>query len=325
MSIINKIKLNYNLKLLDDLINNQKDKEILALLRETKEKNKDIFFHLLKHLNHQYSHKPNAENLFQNKLVLINSFQLDGCSYLMKFLKFYFRKTNYEYFSDNLADSIAADLDNMKLKYFPKQIDFNHMVESSDFFINSILLDQYEKCCFMTSNSAFFESHKKTKYFIYPNTAIAYFFIHDNPLKIFSHLKEKYSNTQMALNELCNMENSLTSSQKNIINHHVLENRQSWGIHAQSWLDPNVLNTYRGLAIGNEEFSLRPEEVLTKVIFHLIQAGLKIEINYKAIGEFVNDNKFITKEFSADISKKERKLLINNIDKKVLKDLEYEI
>ena len=325
MSIINKIKLNYNIKLLNDLIINQKDKEIIELLRETKEKNKDIFFHLLKHLNHQYSHKPNAENLFQNKLVLINSFQLDDCSYLTKFLKFYFRKTNYEYFSDNLADSIAADLDQMKLKYFPKQIDFNYMVEFSDFFINSILLDQNEKSCFLTSNSAFFENHQKTKYLIYPNTAAAFFFIHDNPLKIFARLKEKYSNTQMALNELCNMEKTLISSQKNIINHHVLENRQSWDIYAQSWLDPNVLNSYRGLAIGNEEFSSRPEEALTKVIFHLIQAGLKIEVDYDAIGEFIKVNKFITKKFTSDISKKDRKLLINNIDKKILKDLEYEI
>ena len=115
------------------------------------------------------------------------------------------------------------------------------------------------------------------------------------------------------------------SNQKNITNHHVLENRQSWDVYAQSWLDPNVLNTYRGLAIGNEEFALKTEEVLTKVIFHLIQAGLKIEVDYEAIGEFGNDNKLTPKEFSLDISKKDNKLLINNIDKKVLQDLEYEI
>ncbi len=325
MSIINKIKLNYNLKLLDELINKQQDEDIISLLRETKQKNKDTFFHLLKYLNQKYSHKPKAENLFKNKLILINSFQLRDCDYLTKFLKFYFKKVNYQFYLDNLSDSIAADLDRMKVKHFPKQIDFNHMVEFSDFFINSILLDQNKKNCFMTSNSAFFESDNKTKYFIYPNTAIAYFFIHDNPLNIFSHLKEKYSNTQMALNELCNMEKSLTSSQKNIINHHVLENRQSWDIYAQSWLDPNVLSAYRGLAIGNKEFSQRPEEVLTKVIFHLIQAGLKIEVDYESIGEFVNDNKFIPKEFASDISKKEKKLLINNINKKVLQELEYEI
>ena len=111
----------------------------------------------------------------------------------------------------------------------------------------------------------------------------------------------------------------------NIVNYQVLENRQSWDIHAQSWLDPNVLNTYRGLAIGNEEFSLRTEEVLTKVIFHLIQAGLKIEVDYEVIAEFINDNKFIPKEFSSDISNKEKKLITNNINKKVLQDLEYEV
>ncbi len=325
MSIFNKFKLNYNLKLLDDLINNQKDKEILSLLREIKQKNKDIYFHLLRHLNQHYSHKPNAANLFHNKLILINSFQLGDCDYLTKFLKFYFKKIGYEYYFDNLSDSIAADLDQMKLKYFPQQVDFNHMVEFSDFFVNSVLLDQNIKNCFMTSNSAFFESENKTKYFIYPNTAIAYFFIHENPLKIFSQLKEKYSDTQRAFNELCNMEKELVSNQRNIINHNVLENRQSWDIHAQSWLDPNVLSTYRGLTIGNEEFSLKPEEILTKVIFHLIQAGLEIEVDYGAIDEFVNDNKFISKDISSTTSKKEKKLLRNNINKKVLQNLKYEI
>ena len=44
MFIFNKIKLNYNLKLLDDLINNQKNKDIILLLRETKKKTKIFSF-----------------------------------------------------------------------------------------------------------------------------------------------------------------------------------------------------------------------------------------------------------------------------------------
>ena len=44
MSIINKIKLNYNLKLLDDLIVNQKNEAILVLLRDTKKKTKIFSF-----------------------------------------------------------------------------------------------------------------------------------------------------------------------------------------------------------------------------------------------------------------------------------------
>ena len=43
MSIINKIKLNYNLKLLDDLIVNQKNEAILVLLRDTKKKKQRYF------------------------------------------------------------------------------------------------------------------------------------------------------------------------------------------------------------------------------------------------------------------------------------------
>jgi hypothetical protein len=50
MNIINKFKINYNQKLFDDFVLNNKLEEALSLLKETKVKNQEIFFHLLMHL-----------------------------------------------------------------------------------------------------------------------------------------------------------------------------------------------------------------------------------------------------------------------------------
>ena len=44
MSFINKIKLNYNIKVIDDLIINKNQKEIISSLRKIKHDNPEVFF-----------------------------------------------------------------------------------------------------------------------------------------------------------------------------------------------------------------------------------------------------------------------------------------
>ncbi len=44
MSFFNKIKVNYNLKLMDDYVLNKKQPELFALLKKLKIKDKEIFF-----------------------------------------------------------------------------------------------------------------------------------------------------------------------------------------------------------------------------------------------------------------------------------------
>ena len=44
MNIFNKFKVNYNLKLLDDLVSNNKKEEIFSLLKENKKKIKKFSF-----------------------------------------------------------------------------------------------------------------------------------------------------------------------------------------------------------------------------------------------------------------------------------------
>ena len=184
--------------------------------------------------------------------------------------------------------------------------------------------DQENNLSLFKSSSAFFESNENN-YFIPPSLSSAYFFIHQSPLYIFNLLKEKYSSTQAALNELFNFQNSSISQHISNSTYQVLENRQSWNINTNSWIDPNVQSTYRGLIIPHQDFFKDPQATFTKVIFHLIQAGIKFEVNYNLIDQFIEENPPQALKSFPDLSKKEKKLLLNNLDQNLLNQLNYQI
>ena len=324
MNIFNKVKVNYNLKLLDDFVSNNNKEEIFSLLKETKIKNKELFFQLLIHFINNYKNHSIRENFFKNRTVLINSFEIDDCNYLSNFFSFYFKNMNSESDHDSLTNAIAKDLDYLGLTYFPEIIDFQCFIKFSDFFFNSLLVNLEDKNIFLKSNSAFFEVNEEN-FFIYPNTTAAYFLIHKNPLHIYSSFKAKFSSSQEAANKLFNFQNTLVSNQDFNCGYEVSENRQSWNIYSNSWRDPNVMSTFRGLLIPLQDFQEKPHEILTKALFHLIQAGIKIEMNYDLIDQYVLKHKFEYKHFTDNISNKEKKILLSNLDQNLLEYFNYRI
>ena len=324
MNIFNKFKVNYNLKLLDDFVLNNNKDEIFSLLKETKNKNAELFFQLLNHFINNYKNHSIRENFFKNKVVLINSFEIDDCYYLSNFFSFYFNNMNLKTDHDSLANAIAKDIEKLNLSHLPKKIDFQCFIEFSDFFFNSLLVSMEEKNVFLNSNSAFFEVNEKN-FFIYPNSTAAYFLIHKNPFHIYSSLKRKLSSSQEALNKLFNFQNVLVSNQDFDCDHEVSENRQSWNIYSNSWRDPNVISTFRGLLIPFQDLIEKPHESLTKALFHLIQAGIKVEMNYDLIDQYILNYKFEYKYFTDDISNKEKKILFSNFDQSLLEYFNYSI
>ena len=323
MNIINKFKVNYNLKLLDDFVINNNSSEVLSLFHKTKNKNHELFFQLMTYYIDKYRKHILNENLFNNKIVFINSFELDDCEYLSDFFSFYFDNVSLKYEQDSLANAIAKDLDQLALQHFPSDIDFNLFIKFSEFFLNSLLVNQEEKNLFLKSSSAFFEAGDNR--FIYPNTTAAYFFIHQNPINIYSNLKNKLGSPNEALNIMFNFRDISVANQNINYKYVVKENRQSWNIYSNSWTDPNVISTYRGLLISNEDFSQSPHETLTKVLFHLIQAGIKIEMNYDLIDQYIQNNPLNENNVNDELSNKEKKGLINNLDKKLLEYFNYQV
>ena len=224
MSFLNKIKLNYNMKLLDDYIANKNNVEIYNILKNTKTEKSDFIFTLLNHVNYKYANSTDAENLFPNKYTFISSFHYEDQKFISNFLKFYFEKNQHPIKVDDFSDAVANDLENLKIHKLPNQITFDQMVEYSDFFLNSLLLEEGSNDYFLSSNAAFFEGPNK-KFLIYPNRTRAYIFIHNHPFNIY-FIKRQYQNQQQALNELFNFENNLISSQK--INKYHIRKQMSW-------------------------------------------------------------------------------------------------
>lgn len=322
MSLFNKFKHNYNIKLLNEYISANNHDEIINLLKKLKSNNSDLFFLLMNYLNKNYSNIPSGDSLFPNKYTLVNSFLDEDQKYIIDFLIFYFQKNNFRTNIQSLSDSVSNDLESLNISALPNQISFEEMVLYSDFFLNSLLLNTDDKDLFLSSNAAFFEG-KDSKYFIYPQRTRAFIFIHNHPYKIYSQLRNKYNNQQQALNELFNFENSLISNQKNKSSIQVLENRQSWNIHTSSWLDPNVVSSYNGFILDMKDLIDNPTDALTNLIFHLKQSGLQIDINYETIESYCMINKI--DEIQLEISNKEKKLISNHLDLKVIEELKYTI
>lgn len=324
MNIINKFKINYNQKLFDDFVLNNKSEEARSLLKETKVKNQEIYFHLLMHSIDKYRNHSIKGNFFKNKVFLINSFDLDDCNYLSNFFSFYFDQIKLSHESNSLANMIAGDLEKLNLPFFPNTIEFQHFIKYSEFFFSSLLINEEDKNFSLKSNSAFFESGENN-FFIYPNTTAAYFFIYKNPLSVYSSLKKKLATSQEALNVMFNFQNTLVSNQDVNSSYKINENRQSWNIFTNSWNDPNVLSTYRGLAIAQDEFIQDPHNTFTKILFHLIQAGIKIEMNYDLIDQYIQANPFEAETLNVELSNKEKKTLLSNLDENLLDRFNFQI
>ena len=87
MIFFNKIKLNYNIKLLNEYISNRNNAEIHKLLKDAKSKESDFFFTLLNHTNLNYANTADAEDLFPNKYTFISSFHYEDQKFVSNFLK----------------------------------------------------------------------------------------------------------------------------------------------------------------------------------------------------------------------------------------------
>ena len=122
---------------MDDFVLNKKQSELFALIKNSKIKDKEIFFQLLNRFIKKYKNDEVQENFHKQRLILINSFDHNDYSYISKFLSFYFDNCQISHINRSLSDAIEKDLASLGLSQFPMQIDFDHMVQYSNFFFAS--------------------------------------------------------------------------------------------------------------------------------------------------------------------------------------------
>lgn len=313
--IFNKIKLNYNIKLLDDLFLHKKYDQIVEHLYD--QRKNTYFADLVHYLTNKHLIGNEHTHLFKKKLIWLVSYDLDDTLYINKFVDFYLNKTNYGSFAiydykklllNLLKDSILKNLN---------EINFELLINNSKFYQNLILMSQDNQNLIAKTNSAFFEA-PGNKLFAYPQTTTCTLFILNSPYKLYQRYKSQNNSHQESLNELLNHDSEKNTSL--IENgYKVSENRQDWNTHSKSWLDENVQNSFRGKTILSDNLEANTPDTLLEILYHLKQSGIDIDIDFNLVDLFLENEPFVKQKF-INISNQEAKQITNFFDSNLLED-----
>ena len=112
-------------------------------------------------------------------------------------------------------------------------------------------------------------------------------------------------------------------NKKNLLKYNLFENKESWNINSKSWLDENVLNTYRGKIFQYDDFYNNTEETLVEILFHLKQSGLDFEIDYDLISIFIENN--IWKSLNKQRFLKMKKNFKSHLDQNLINDYKFSL
>ena len=315
MGLLNKIKLNYNLKLFQDFIKDQKFDEAYTLLQEIKKKDEINFFLLLR--NSQNLLNKLSSDFYKKKIIWTISYDLQDLSYINNFLDYYLSKNlNLTFSIENFANSLNQYFTNLNPKNQEKNIQFNDFITQSNFFQNLLLFETNKDYLFLNSCTSFFETSKKN-FFIYPNITFCYFYIINRPEDLLLRYKKIYNSSEASYDELFNYNDKqfLSHNQENQV-FKVYENRKNINVNVKSWTDENVVNAYKGKIISYKMLLNETEEVLLEILYHLKQYGMPIEINTDDVKQFIINNK-INNKIDGLMSNKDMKFLNKNLDQSI--------
>ena len=318
--IFNKIKFNYNIKVLDDLFANKKHQEIWNLLKN--QQDKPYFINLLVYILEKFLSNPENSGFYQKKFIWLSSFDISDTDYIGNFMNFYLEKSSgYSFNSLSYTSLLEDNLKKIHPDLVPENINFDLLVNNSNIYQHVILTMENKDLIISRTAGAFFEA-PKNKYFIYPSSTLCSFHILKNPYHLYSRYRHQNLNHQESLNLISGQdeENKLSIN----TNPFVSDNRQSWSVNTKSWTDENVQNTYRGKVIKYEDILSSPEDVLVSVVYHLKQAGLNVDVNFDLIEQFVEKNK-LNENVIFDFSNQETKQITNSLDKEILEDHNYQL
>lgn len=313
MSILSKFNVNYHGKILSDFIQKQNHPGFLNHLKMLANDKKDTFVNLVQKFMPIFYEDSFLQGQMPNKIIWINSYNIDDTAYLSKFLNSYLLQYNKEVdetksYANRLA-SLAFLLGDQNLE-LEKQLN-NHCLYQM--LINFLSLKEH---ILINSCSAFYETHDK-KYFTYSFTSSFYVYFVRNPISLYLDLKNKHMQKNAALNELFNFEQRPHIEKINGLT--IEENKQGWQVNVSSWLDTNVKNTFRGLIVQEEEIIENPKECLSKIIIHYNQNQKTLELNYDFIENYIKENPIPFSLPKEKISNNEWKLISRELS--LLKDV----
>ncbi len=309
MKIIQNIKYQYQLKLIEDLFKDSKFSDINSYLSEYCNKSLIDGYNLLKKFIPQILNITSEEKILNDNIVLINSFDKNDSEIILKFIKYYLSKIsfpNYEVSNyQNELTSIIMSLKKIKI------------IEQDDIFNNSIyyqsILTYLKKDViqFLDNQFAFFSTPANLNF---TNIRISrcYFLLIEHPYNLYQKIKDRLNSKDLAINEFLNSDDMpLTNTFKNV---ELSVTRKGWGVFTNSWSDPNVVNALKGAILKKEELYENPEEFLASIILHLRQSNCDIPLDYSLINEYVSNFLTVNKPQNIKISNREKKALKKYIE-----------
>ncbi len=309
MKIIQNIKYHYQLKLIEDLFKDNKFSEINSYLSEYCIKSPINGYNLLKKFTPQILKITSEEKIFNDNIVLINSFDKSDSKIILKFINYYLSKigfTNYKV-SDyqNELTSIITSLKSTK------KIGQDDIFNNSVYYQSMLTYAKKDVLQFLDNQFAFFSTPANLN-FTNIRTSKCYFLLIEHPYSLYQKIKDRLNSKDLAINEFLNSDDTpLINSYNNV---ELCVTRKGWGVFTNSWSDPNVVNSLRGAIVKKEELYDNPEEFFASVILHLRQSNCDVPLDYSIINEYVSKILTVDKPQSFKISNREKKALKKYIE-----------
>jgi len=312
MSYIDKFKLSFQKKYFDTYLENKDYKNLFIEIEKLLDKKDIKFLNLINNSLESIFKDLDSQSFFPNNITWINSFEPKHAEHISKFLHFYFEKQNDEKLS-SIHDIYENKLYEVLSPYVKDiHIDLNDLVQNSYLYQLMISLKYPSSNIFLKNQMAFFENIQTSKKLTHPFLANSFIYVVKNPYDSFREFKKNNSNTYYAQNYLLNLDHtpSLFSKGESF---KIEINKKSWATNLESWDSEAVLRSFSGIIIKIEDLIMEPTDTYASILGHLSQAGLRLNLDYKIIDEFINLHPIVDSTPKVDISNKEIKLINREI------------
>ena len=310
MNFLKKIKYNYNLKRLEDLIKNKDNKELNAIIIEKFHNDITLLKTIFQLKEKQLIDINSDQNLDNKKIIWINGYLDNDTEFLQNFLKFYFQKVKFDSIEFIPYRNFIFDI-NERLEI--KKMKFEEYISNANFY-QYCLKNIYsnKKYSFVQNSIPFYETADK-KMFTHPNLSSCYFYVVRHPFEILTILKNQTENLDLSINQILNLDQRNVEYQSG--NYSLELPLKDWGTHLNSWTGQNVMESFNGLVVNFDNLIKDPIFALAEIIGHLIQNSIPLELNYEIISEFVaGQNSQITKTPKYELSNAKKKLFKRQFD-----------
>ena len=308
---LNKIKDKYYYNLLNTYIEKGDVSEIKSLLKKIFISNTNSDLNILNNYIIKFLSEQKYEKLFNKNLVWVNSFEDSSCKYINKFLVNILSHNDISFVDPSKYVDELYDFIKTRNIY---KVDFEDMC-NMNYVYQYFLSEKKEDIKILNSSASFFETINNI-YFTHYFLTRSYIYIIKNPYEIFQRNKlNNISDTKI------NHMQELIGGEINDIHHKyendyysVSENRQNWSTNVSSWTNPNVISTFRGFILREEDLLSDPLQKLSEITSHLIQSGIDLKLDYQYLQNYISENPIkIDLLENFNFSKKELKILDRDI------------